>query len=173
MMRLLGILACEAKVKSLRTILRPRRDERAPHLGVGTLGEKIAAEYLVKRQGYSIVASNVQIALGRGRDGRKLFGEVDIIAYDGNTLTFVEVKTRQSDAVAPPERNVNLRKQRQIARVARRYRQIVKVADQPHRYDVVTVVIGDGAEKVELLRGYFDDRIFQRSRFFRRDFVGD
>jgi putative endonuclease len=140
------------------------------HLALGERGERIACDYLARKKGYRVVATNVEVSLGRAADGRRLSGEIDIIAYDGGTLCFVEVKTRTSDAVAAPERNVALAKQRRIARAARRYRQIMKVVDEPYRYDVVTLVKNSNREKLELLRGYFDDRVLQRARFFRDDF---
>ena len=45
--------------------------------------------------------------------------EIDLVAYDGPTVCFVEVKTRASDRFAAPEANVDLRKQRQVTRAAR------------------------------------------------------
>lgn len=157
-------------VNSLRRhLFRGTASKAAPHLRLGTRGEELARDFLVRSEGYSIVASNVQIALGRGLDGRKISGEIDIVAYDEETLVFVEVKTRTTDKVLPPQRNVDLRKQRQIARVARRYRQLMKVYDEAYRYDVVTVVWDQEAAKIELLRGYFDENTFRRSRFFSRD----
>jgi Holliday junction resolvase-like predicted endonuclease len=73
--------------------------------------------------------------------------------------------------VAAPERNVALAKQRRIARAARRYRQIMNVVAEPYRYDVVTLVMDSNREKLELLRGCFDDRVLRRARFFRDDFI--
>ena len=147
-----------------------RQPALAPHLQLGKRGERSARDYLAHSEGYRIVAFNVEIPLGRGRDARKIFGEIDIVAYDGDTLAFVEVKTRASGEVAGPERNVNLRKQRQIARAARRYRQLMKVVNEPYRYDVVTVLAGAEVEKLELMRGYFDDRVFLRARFFQSEY---
>jgi len=109
------------------------------------------------------------VPLGRGLRGQKLAAEIDVIAYDDDTLAFIEVKTRTSDDLIAPERAVDLRKQRQIARAARRYRQLMKVYQEPYRYDVVTVLPSPTGDEIELLRGYFDDRVFQRSAYFRRD----
>ena len=148
--------------------LWPKRakPERASHLELGERGERAALEYLKEREGYEIVAANFLVPLGRGLHDRKLTGEIDIIAYDGNTLVFVEVKTRTSDDFIAPERAVGLRKQRQIARAAHRYRQLMKVTGEPHRYDVVTVVPTKDGNRIEVLRGYFDDGVFQRGRYF-------
>ena len=56
-----------------------------------------------------------------------------------------------------------------LAKAARRYRQLMKVYGEPYRYDVVTVLPDATGDEIELLRGYFDDRVFQRSRYFRSD----
>ena len=69
--------------------------------------------------------------------------------------------------MAAPERAVDLRKQRQIARAAHRYRQLMRVAGRLTAIDVVTVVPAGEGDRVELLRNYFDDRVFQRSRYFK------
>src|SRR5436190_7706399 len=153
----------------LRNLLLLRNTPRAAHLQLGESGERSATRYLVDYEGYSVVATNLRLPLGRGLRGEKLKAEIDIIAYDRDTLVFVEVKTRTSSDVAPPERAVDLRKQRQIARAARRYRQLMNVFDEPYRYDVVTVQPGDNGAEIDLFRGYFDDRVFQRSSYFRRD----
>lgn len=126
----------------------------------------MALNYLTKSLGYKLVAKNFRVPLGRGLRGQKLTAEIDVIAYDEDTLVFIEVKTRTSDEFVQPERAVDLRKQRQIARAARRYRQLMKVYDEPYRYDVLTILQSSEFHEVELLRGYFDDRIFQRSRYF-------
>ena len=147
---------------------RPRAT-RAAHLALGERGERVALDYLTDYEGYQIVATNFRVPLGRGLRGQKLTAEIDVIAYDDETLAFIEVKTRTSDVVVTPERAVDLRKQRQIARAARRYRQLMKVYREPYRYDVVTVLPGANGDEIELLRGYFDDRVFQRSRYFRTD----
>lgn len=112
------------------------------------------------------MAINFRTPVGRGLRGQKVTAEIDIIAYDGDVLAFVEVKTRTSDEMVAPERAVDLRKQRQIARAARRYRRMARVSEEQYRYDVVTVIGRAGGDEIELLRGYFDDGVFRRGRFF-------
>jgi putative endonuclease len=143
-------------------LVRRTTPARAAHLELGERGERAALDYLTHYEGYRIVATNFRVPLGRGLRGQKLSAEIDAIAYDADTLVFVEVKTRSSEEIVTPERAVDLRKQRQIARAARRYRRLIKVAHEPYRYDVVTVVAGSRGYEIELLRGYFDDQIFQR-----------
>ena len=145
----------------------PRRALRAAHLELGERGEAVAVDHLKRNEGYEIVATNFLMPLGRGLGGQKLTGEIDIIAYDGPTLVFIEVKTRRSDEFIAPERAVDLRKQRQIARAARRYRQLMNVQSEAYRFDVVTVIARADGDHIEVLRRYFDDRIFQRSRYFQ------
>ncbi|HKY06211.1 MAG TPA: YraN family protein [Blastocatellia bacterium] len=143
---------------------------RSPHLALGERGERAALRFLKRREGYRIVATNFRVPLGRGLTGHKLTAEIDIIAYDGDQLVFIEVKTRTSDEFIAPERAVDLRKQRQIARAARRYRQLMKVTDESYRYDVVTVTACDKeravGDRIEVFRNYFDDSRFSRARFF-------
>lgn len=156
-------------IRRIKTLFRSRNATRAAHLELGERGERKALNYLVDYQGYRVVVTNFRAPLGRGLRGQKLNAEIDVVAYDGETLVFVEVKTRTSTNFVAPERAVDLRKQRQIARAAGRYRQLMKVLEEPYRYDVVIVLPDEKGEDVELLRGYFDDRVFQRSRYFRRD----
>lgn len=156
-------------IERIKTLFRRSNATRAAHLELGERGERTALNYLIGYQGYRVVVTNFRAPLGRGLRGQKLNAEIDVVAYDQETLVFVEVKTRTSSNVAAPERAVDLRKQRQIARAARRYRQLMKVLEEPYRYDVVTVQPGDNGDEIELLRGYFDDRVFQRSRNVMRE----
>jgi putative endonuclease len=127
----------------------------SPGIELGKLGEAYAAAYL-EQLGYQLVAANFTLPVGRNLRGAVVNAEIDLVAYEHNTLCFVEVKTRASDWFAPPQVSIDLRKRRQIARAARAYRQLFELEDQPYRYDVVTVVLSDPeAPQVELLRNYF------------------
>src|SRR5678815_817389 len=122
---------------------------------LGALGEAYAAAYL-DQLGYRLVAANFTLPIGRNRRGAVVTAEIDIIAYDQDILCFVEVKTRSSDWFAPPELNVDRRKRRQITRAARVYRQMLGIENDPHRYDVVTVIIdNDATPRIELLRNFW------------------
>lgn len=128
-------------------------------LQLGKLGEAYAAVYL-ERLGYRLVAANFTIAVGRNMRGAVVHSEIDLIAYDGPTLCFLEVKTRSSDWFAPPQVNVNRRKQRQIARAARAYRRMLALENEAYRYDVITVVLPEANDEslspqIELMKNYW------------------
>ena len=76
------------------------------HLELGKRGEELAAAYLLQA-GYRIVAANFSIPVGRNRVGALINVEIDLVAYEGETLCFIEVKSRASDWFAPPEANVD------------------------------------------------------------------
>jgi len=132
---------------------------------LGQLGESYAAAY-VDQLGYRLVAANFTLPVGRNLRGAIINAEIDLIAYDGDTLCFIEVKTRSSDWFAPPEVNVDLRKRRQITRAARVYRQMLSVDNDPHRYDVVTVIINDDSTpQIELLRNFWTEESLRKRRW--------
>jgi putative endonuclease len=155
-----------------RTLSRRRFvAERTPHLALGARGERLAAD-LLERAGYQLVAANFKLPVGRNLRGAVVNAEIDLVAYDGATLCFVEVKTRRSDEFNAPEANVDLRKQRQITRAARVYRRTFGVAEEAYRYDVVALVIPHddaGAEtkppRAELLRNFWTDAKFRKRRW--------
>jgi putative endonuclease len=70
-----------------------------PHIRTGKNGEELGADWL-KANGYHILHRNWR----RGRY------EVDIIAAKGNTIHFIEIKTRRTNAYGPPEQSVNRKK---------------------------------------------------------------
>ncbi len=132
---------------------------------LGQLGESYAAAYL-DQLGYRLVAANFTLPVGRNLRGGIINAEIDLIAYDGDTLCFIEVKTRSSDWFAPPEVNVDLRKRRQITRAARVYRQMLGIKNEPHRYDVVTVIINDESTlQIELLRNFWTEESLRKRRW--------
>jgi putative endonuclease len=129
---------------------------------LGKLGEEYAAAYL-DQLGYRLVAANFTLPVGRNLRGAVVNAEIDLVAYDGDTLCFIEVKTRASDWFAPPQINVDLRKRRQITRAARVYRQMLGIEDEPHRYDVVTIVLNDAATpRIELLRNFWTEESLRK-----------
>ena len=132
---------------------------------LGKLGEAYAAAYLTQL-GYRLVAANFTLPVGRNLRGAVVNAEIDLVAYDSDVLCFVEVKTRSSDWFAPPQVNVDLRKRRQITRAARVYRQMLGIEDEPHRYDVVTVVLNDDSTpQIELLRNFWTEESLRKRRW--------
>ena len=109
---------------------RWRRWRRPPSLGAR--GEAAAARFL-KRKGYIIVA----------RHERDRIGELDLVAVDGRTLVFVEVKTRRSHDAGHPSEAVDRDKQRRLTRVALSYLRRHDLLENPARFDVVAVTWPD------------------------------
>ncbi|MCS6816187.1 MAG: YraN family protein [Blastocatellia bacterium] len=132
--------------------------ERTP-ADLGALGERFALEFLKRREGYHIVATNVVLPIGRNLRGALVLGELDIVAYDGDVLVFVEVKTRTSEDIARAEAGVDRRQRRALSRAARAYRHWLRLGSAAYRFDLVTVIFGDGASpEIILTRGAFEDR---------------
>jgi putative endonuclease len=103
----------------------------------GTRGEDEAARFLT-RSGYAIVDKNV----------RTRAGEIDLVAREGNTLVFVEVKTRRDMEGDPPQAAVNTRKQNRLGRLALGYLKSKRLRQTPCRFDVISVIFNDeGAVK--------------------------
>lgn len=95
---------------------------------LGDRGENVAARFL-RNAGYKILLRNYRCPMG----------EVDIIARDGKTIVFVEVKTRSYDDPTPEEQ-VNNPKQHQITKAAKYYLSRYGTPRPPARFDVVAVV---------------------------------
>lgn len=131
--------------------------------GTGKAGELAAVAFLETRHGYRIVDTNVR--MGSRRDG--LPGELDIIAWDGDTLCFIEVKTRTATASnrdESPASAVTPAKQVQIARLATVYALrcglLEGSAEVAFRFDIVavrgTLRRGESVYHCELIRAAFD-----------------
>lgn len=146
-----------------RARFAPQAPSVAPHLDLGRRGERVAADYL-RALGFELVASNFKLNVGRNRRGAVVQNELDLVAYEGPTLCFVEVKTRASDWFAAPESNVDLRKQRQVTRAARAYRRLLGLQNTLFRYDVVSVILHESAPRVELLRNFWSEDKFRKDR---------
>jgi putative endonuclease len=95
----------------------------------GTEGETIAEEYLIKKN-FHIVIKNFHF----GRHG-----EIDILAKDGETLVFVEVKSRSSYEYGDPLDSITYTKQRSLRRAAEGYLYVNKITGIECRFDVITV----------------------------------
>ncbi|MDO8786294.1 MAG: YraN family protein [Syntrophales bacterium] len=112
----------------------------------GKKGEDIAVDYLTKA-GYRIIERNY----------RCLFGEIDIVARDQDTIVFVEVKSRKSEEFGDPQLSVGVDKQKKISRVSLNYIQEKRLHHCNARFDVVAVkMFPPGNEEVELIQNAFD-----------------
>ena len=112
----------------------------APHLLQGRRGERIACRYLL-RQGFDILA----------RRHRNRCGELDLIAYEGETLVFVEVKTRGSRDFGEPWEFVDWQKQQILRRAAEEFIADHDLGRYAYRFDIVSVL----GKEVALFRNAF------------------
>jgi len=116
------------------------------HLRLGTRGEKLAGQFL-KRSGYKILYRNF-----RGRTG----GEIDIVCRDGDTLVFVEVKTRTGEDFGRPFEAIDRDQRKRITRGGLAWLRLLGDPDILFRFDVVEVIIAEGAPpRLELIRNAF------------------
>jgi putative endonuclease len=114
-------------------------------IALGRRGERIAERHL-RRQGYLILERNFR---GAG-------AEIDLIAMDGDTLVFIEVKTRRTAETGMPQEAVNSYKQRHLRRAGEVYAQGHRAHDRPMRFDVVAILEdGGGRRSLELLKDAF------------------
>lgn len=97
---------------------------------LGQRGEDAAAAFL-ERSGLTVVE----------RNWKSKSGEVDIVAIDGESLVFCEVKTRKSAAKGTPDDAVTPAKQRRYASLARRYVAEAGLTDTPVRFDVISILV--------------------------------
>ncbi len=109
---------------------------------VGRVGERLAANALEER-GYRILECNF----------RCQYGEIDLVAQDGEDLVFVEVKTRRGTVCGLPEEAVNNRKARKLQEVAAYYLDAHNLPDCSWRIDVVAVQFSSGG-RLEEIRVY-------------------
>ena len=114
-------------------------------LARGRRGEDLAHRFL-QRRGYRVVARNYRPPAGAG--------EIDLVAWEGGVLAFVEVKSRSSEEFGPPDRAVDRDKEAHIGRAARDYARRAEVPWERVRFDVVNVILAH-PPKVELLRDAF------------------
>ncbi|MCS7079625.1 MAG: YraN family protein [Chloracidobacterium sp.] len=123
---------------------------------LGRMGERLAAQFLMRR-GLRIAAYNVRLPIGRTHTGRRIYGEIDMVAFDGPTLVFIEVKARTSASVATPESAVTAFKRYRLRRAAQRYRRLIGPADAPYRFDVVAILWDAPATTptITLFKGFF------------------
>jgi putative endonuclease len=127
----------------VRHRLRLRR-WNAEH-ALGRRGEDLAHRYL-RRAGFTVVARNYRTRSGSG--------EIDLIAWDGDTLVFIEVKTRSTEDFGAPDRAVDADKRERLVRAAREYARRTRTPPDRIRFDVINVVWNQPPD-ISLIRAAF------------------
>ena len=111
----------------------------------GEKGEALAVRRL-KKAGYKIIETNYRTRLG----------EIDIIAKEGDTLVFVEVKSRRSAQFGNPKQSITVQKQKKISMVALCYLKTTGQSTARARFDVVTVISNRDKPQVEIIKNAFE-----------------
>jgi putative endonuclease len=114
-------------------------------IALGRFGEELASRRLQKL-GYKILEKNYRCPLG----------EIDLVARDGDVLVFVEIKTRKNRPLGEAKEAVHKRKQGQLSRVALAYLKSKNLWGTKARFDVVAIGLGEGKEKIEIIRDAFE-----------------
>lgn len=118
---------------------------QTPRARIGRSAEILAARELGKR-GYVILDCNYRCA----------YGEIDLVARDGDSLVFVEVRCRRTSSYGTPAESVTPAKQNRLIAAAQHYLQSSNSGETPCRFDVVEVVAGkDGLEVANVLKDAF------------------
>ncbi len=112
---------------------------------LGNEGEELAVKFL-RKKGYDIVAKNYKTPIG----------EIDIIAKDGDTVVFVEVKTRANDSFGHPFEAVNRTKRRKLKNLALLYLKKQR-KEFPVRFDVISIFCNDDyKETIDHIKDAFE-----------------
>jgi len=121
-------------------------EESMNRIDVGKKAEEAAALYL-RNQGYKIIERNFRCS----------FGEMDIIAEDGDVLVFVEVRSRRSSAYGLPQETVAWVKQQKLRRLAGYYLKIKKAGEKKCRFDVIGILFDQNMKikSLDLIRDAF------------------
>lgn len=115
------------------------------NIQLGKAGEAAAVGFLEKN-GYRILERNYKSKLG----------EIDIIALDKDTVCFIEVKTRTSNAFGSPSEAVSRLKQRHIAKVALAFLKAHTLLHKKARFDVISILRSDETAKIDLIKNAFE-----------------
>ena len=143
----IGARLTRLSLRALDSLARllPQKSVGPAHLHTGRRGEEEAYFYL-RRQGYVVIARNYRSPRSRS--------ELDLVGWEGETLCFVEVKTRSTRDFVPAEAAVDGEKQRDLSRVAREFLRRMKGAP-PVRFDVVSVYFAGDRAEMELYKDAF------------------
>lgn len=113
----------------------------------GKQGEEMAAAFL-KAKGMAVLGANVRCALG----------ELDLVCRDGQTIVFVEVKTRHGRGFGLPQESVSPSKQKKLTLLARWYLQRHRLHGCPARFDVIAIDFGIQEPEIVWISNAFDAR---------------
>ena len=113
---------------------------------VGNTGEKAACSYIAS-SGMQLIARNYRKGVG---------GEIDIIARDGETIAFIEVKTRTGTSYGTPAEAVTPAKITKIVRTAEKYIMENKLFDCALRFDVAEVYYNSGRYSINYIKNAFE-----------------
>ena len=122
------------RLQQLRLVFGSGDDPKDESLG--NRGERKAAKFL-KRLGYRIVE----------RGARGPLGEIDLVAIDGRTVVFVEVKTRKSHDRGHPADAVHTEKQRRLTRLALAYLRNNDLLEVRARFDIIAITWSDESKE--------------------------
>lgn len=114
-------------------------------LDLGKKGEDLALRK-IRRLGYKCISRNYRCPLG----------EIDLIAKDGDTLVFLEIKTRKGKSLGYAKEAIDRRKKRQLSKVALAYMKANNCCDAKSRFDVVAISLREGREEIEVVRNAFE-----------------
>jgi len=112
---------------------------------LGKFGEVLALKK-IKLLGYKNIIRNYRCPLG----------EVDLIAKDGDTLVFIEIKTRKGKSIGYAKEAVNARKKRQLSKVALAYMKSNDCWGAKARFDVVAISIERDKQQIEVIKNAFE-----------------
>ncbi len=112
---------------------------------VGQEGEDLAERFL-RARGYTILARNYRCRVG----------EIDVVALNGDTVVFIEVRTLRGCVYGNPLESVDRRKQRQVAKAAAQYLAYHRLSDRAARFDVIGVQGTGAAARVSHVVGAFE-----------------
>ncbi len=111
---------------------------------LGKFGEELARDFLLEK-GYEILAENYRTPLG----------EIDLVVKEGNTIVFVEVRTRSSKIFGTPLESITPRKQERLIRLAIHFCVNYSLYSQNFRFDVIGIFTNKYESKIEHIMNAF------------------
>lgn len=135
-------------IKRLLPFFRTREGKStANHLSAGARGERVAAAFLRRRK-HRVLSRNFTCSVG----------EIDLVTRDGDTIVFVEVKSRRDEDAQDILETVTPVKWSRVERAARQYISLHRLEEYPCRFDLMTVVWNEAAPTIEHTEGAFEPR---------------